>query len=58
MRINKFVAAGTDLSRRGADEAIAAGRVSVNGQPATAGQDVGPTDVVALDNRAITPAVK
>jgi len=58
MRLNKYIAASTDLSRRKADEAIAAGRVTVNGQPAAQGQDIGNTDVVALDNRAITPDVK
>ncbi len=58
MRLNKYIASGTALSRRAADAAIAAGRVRVNGQPPTAGQDILPTDVVTLDNRAITPAVK
>ena len=57
MRLNKYIAAGSDLSRRGADAAIAAGRVTINGQPAEQGQDVSDTDVVALDGRAITPAV-
>ncbi|HSX31022.1 MAG TPA: pseudouridine synthase [Candidatus Saccharimonadales bacterium] len=57
MRINKFVAAGSDLSRRAADTAIEQGRVTVNGQKATPGQEVSDSDVVALDNRCITPAV-
>lgn len=58
MRINKYVASGSDLSRRAADAAIAAGRITINGQPAQPGSEVGPTDQVALDGRAITPAVK
>lgn len=58
MRINKFVASATGLSRRAADVAISAGRVSVNGQPAHLGDDVAPDDIVALDKLAITPSVK
>lgn len=58
MRLNKYIAASTDLSRRKADEAIAAGRVKVNGQPPTQGQDITDTDVVTLDNGVITPNVK
>ncbi len=58
MRLNKYLAAGSSLSRRKADEAIAAGHVTVNGQPATQGYDVQLSDAVALDGRAITPAVK
>jgi 23S rRNA pseudouridine2605 synthase len=57
MRLNKYIAASSSLSRRKADEAIAAGRVVVNGQPAQQGQAVANTDVVTLDSRAITPAV-
>jgi len=58
MRINKFVAASSDLSRRAADEAIAAGRVLVNGQKTLPGQNIAAGDTVTLDNLAITPAVK
>ncbi|HSX06052.1 MAG TPA: pseudouridine synthase [Candidatus Saccharimonadales bacterium] len=58
MRINKFVAASSILSRRAADEAITAGRVLVNGQKPQPGQDITEADIVTLDNRAITPAVK
>lgn len=58
MRINKFVAQASRLSRRKADEAIAAGRVQVNGHPAAPGQEVGDNDTVTLDGRAITPDVK
>lgn len=57
MRLNKYLASGSDLSRRGADAAIAAGRVTVNGRPAGQGQDISETDVVTLDGHVITPAV-
>jgi len=53
MRLNKFLAAGTNLSRRGADEAIAAGRVTLNGQTAEQGQNVSGADTVALDGRSV-----
>lgn len=58
MRLNKFVAQATGLSRRAADAAIEQGRVTVNSQKTNLGQEVDPSDIVALDNRAITPAVK
>ena len=54
MRINKFIAAASGLSRRAADQAIAEGRVLVNGQQPTPGQDVTATDTVLLD---LTPLV-
>lgn len=53
MRINKFVAQATGMSRRTADKAIEWGRVTINGQPVTAGFDVQPTDVVMLDGKTI-----
>lgn len=58
MRINQFIAHSTALSRRKADEAVVQGRVGINGQPATAGSQVEPSDTVTLDGRVITPAVK
>jgi len=58
MRINKYIAQASSLSRRKADEAIAAGRVQINGQSAEQGQEIGDTDTVTLDGRAITPPVK
>jgi 23S rRNA pseudouridine2605 synthase len=57
MRLNKYIASGSELSRRAADAAIAAGRVTINGRPAEQGQAVSDGDVVALDGRAITPVV-
>lgn len=56
MRLNKYIAACGASSRRGADELIAAGRITVNGQrPSTMGQSVDENiDVICLDgNRLI-----
>ncbi len=58
MRINKYIAGATGMSRRAVDTAIADGRVTVNGQPADAGQQIGSSDEVMIDKRSITPAVK
>lgn len=55
MRINKFVAAGTGLSRRAADRAIEEGRVRINGQVASPGHDVIPADTVTLDGVRLKP---
>lgn len=54
MRINQFVARATGLSRRAADMAIAAGRVTVNRLPAEAGQSVAAADIVELDNHQLS----
>lgn len=53
MRINKFVALASGLSRRAADTAIAAGRVQVNAQQPQAGQDVTESDTVTLDGKQL-----
>lgn len=53
MRLNKYLAASTSLSRRGADDAIAIGRVTVNGHTAEQGTDVSDTDVVTLDGERV-----
>lgn len=58
MRLNRYIASSTSLSRRAADTAIVAGRVTVNGRTAEPGMDVSVTDSVALDGRAITPTVQ
>jgi 23S rRNA pseudouridine2605 synthase len=57
MRLNKFLASGTSLSRRAADAAIAAGRVTVNGKPAEQGMDVSETDTVTLDGVSTSSVV-
>lgn len=53
MRINKFLAHFSGLSRRKADDAIDEGHVSVNGEPAERGQDVSEADEVLLDGNII-----
>ena len=53
MRINKFVAQASGLSRRAADEAIKAGRVTINGQPAELGDDVDGEQFIRLDDRLL-----
>jgi 23S rRNA pseudouridine2605 synthase len=57
MRINKFVALATGLSRRKADELIDRGEVTVNGLAPQQGQAVTTTDVVRLGTRVIEAPV-
>jgi 23S rRNA pseudouridine2605 synthase len=54
MRLNKFLAEQTGLSRREADELIAAGKVQVGGQIAVLGQQIGETEVVLLNGQPVT----
>lgn len=56
MRINVFLASATGLSRRGADAAVAAGKVRVNGHIAQQGQQVEPHDEIRLANVIVTLA--
>lgn len=58
MRINRYLAHATGMSRRAADAAVAAGRVAVNGKPAATGQDIGPADTLTLDGKGITPPAR
>lgn len=53
MRINRYVAAATGLSRRAADTAIAAGRVTIAGRAAVPGDQVEGSDQVKLDGRPV-----
>jgi 23S rRNA pseudouridine2605 synthase len=53
MRINKYVAACTGMSRRAADAIIAEGQVTVNGQPSLTGQDVSASDVVIFNGKPL-----
>jgi 23S rRNA pseudouridine2605 synthase len=53
MRINKFVAAATGMSRRAADTVIADGRVLYNGAVPGAGQAVSEPDTVTLDGQPL-----
>lgn len=58
MRLNKFVAAATGLSRRKADELIEAGKITVNGERASHGIRVNPGDEVRHGNSIIKlPAI-
>ncbi len=58
MRLNKYVALASGLSRRAADAAIDEYRVGINGRTAQVGNTVAEGDVVTLDDRIITPPVK
>ncbi len=53
MRINKFVALATGMSRRSADAIIAAGHVRVGDNIARAGDDVDENTAVFLDNNQL-----
>jgi len=56
VRINRYIANVTGLSRRAADTAIAEGRVSINGQPVVLGQEAQETDTVHLDGQPLAQA--
>ena len=58
MRINKFLAEQGISSRRGSDQIIAEGRVTINGKPAKAGDDVTADDVVMVDGKILSHKVK
>ena len=53
MRLNKFLASIGIFSRREADKAIEAGRVSINGSVAGLGATVDDNDLVSLDGKYI-----
>lgn len=53
MRINKFVAQSSRLSRRAADTAIENGRVTVDGRRAVLGDTVDNKSVVTLDGKLL-----
>ena len=55
MRLNKFISESGATSRRGADAAIAEGRVRVTGVAATLGTQVEAGDAVELDGRPVAP---
>lgn len=58
MRINKFIAQATGMSRRAADTAVQEGRVLLNGQPIKLGDQANDGDEVLLDGRRVTPSTK
>ena len=53
MRLNKYIASATGLSRRAADDAIYRNRVLVNGLAPSAGQQVTTADTITIDGSAI-----
>ena len=54
VRLNKFIASSTGMSRRAADQVIADGRITVNGTVAAQGQTVTSSDDVRLDGTPIS----
>jgi 23S rRNA pseudouridine2605 synthase len=55
MRLNRYLARAGVASRRGADELIKAGRVTVNGEAGELNTFVGARDRVELDGRPLEP---
>lgn len=55
IRLNKFIAEQTGLSRREADQKIEQGLVKVRGVKALIGQKIDPSDEISLENRVIKP---
>lgn len=53
MRLNKFIARTTGLSRRSADDLIKSGRVFINDETAQLGQNIGFKDKVILDGKKL-----
>ncbi len=59
VRLQKILAASGVASRRGAEEIIAAGRITVNGVPASVGDSAVPgKDLILLDGEPLTPPEK
>jgi 23S rRNA pseudouridine2605 synthase len=56
VRLNKFLAHATGMSRREADDMISAGRVRLNGAPVQMGAQVAPHDTVMLDDAMVSVA--
>lgn len=53
IRLNKYLAHATGVSRREADELIAQGRVMVNGRTAGLGQQISETDLLNVNGRTV-----
>lgn len=58
MRINKYIAHATGISRRAADGYLQAARVTLNGQTAKLGDNVEAGDKVTLDDRPLSAKVE
>ena len=57
-RIQKRIAASGLMSRRAAEEAIASGRVTVNGRTACLGESAGECDEIRVDGKELPSAAK
>ncbi len=55
MRLNKYIASTTSLSRRAADDVIKNDRVRVNGAMPTPGYDTKEDDEITLDGKVLAP---
>ena len=55
MRINRYIATYSNLSRRKAGALIEAGKVAVNRRPAHNGMDVGHQDIVVIEGKRLLP---
>jgi 23S rRNA pseudouridine2605 synthase len=55
MRLNRYIASHTGISRRSADSAIESGRVSLNGTIASLGEQVTEGDKVEMDGQEVVP---
>jgi len=53
MRVNRFIALATGISRRAADKAVASGQVIVNDNPATLGQTISGTDEITFNGKRL-----
>ena len=53
MRINRYIAQATGLSRRAADKIILENKVSVNGQIIGLGYDIKPSDLVSFTGKTL-----
>lgn len=58
IRLNKFLAEQLGISRRVADDLIAAGKVTINGQVAVLGARIGADDTVVCQGKAVGHEVK
>ena len=58
MRINRYIAQHTDLSRRKADKLIDDGKVIVNRKPAHNGLDVSGKDTIVVDGMTVKPSTQ
>lgn len=57
-RLNKYIAFHLGLSRRQADDLIAAGQVAINGTPAIIGARIAPSDAVTVKGKPVDTSTK